>query len=256
MKVLMILIDGMRPDMIGDIPEAQRLMSESTYTLEAKTVFPSVTLPCHMSLFHSVDPDRHGTATNTYAPQVRPIEGLCEVLKRAKKSCAFYYNWEQLRDLARPGSLNYAYFAKGAKYGWEEANRRVASEAEKNLAKDGHDFAFLYLGWVDEAGHASGWGSGEYMRALRASFADIERIRKKLPEDYTVIVLADHGGHDRTHGTTMSEDMTIPVMLCGKPFEKNRVIDSVSIKDIAPTIADLLGVEADEDWEGKSLAEI
>ena len=37
---------------------------------------PSVTLPCHMSLFHSVDPDRHGITTNGYVPQVRPIKGM------------------------------------------------------------------------------------------------------------------------------------------------------------------------------------
>lgn len=59
MKVLLALLDGMRPDSITNVPEAQ-------------TVFPSVTLPCHISLFHSVDPDRHGITTNTYTPQVRP----------------------------------------------------------------------------------------------------------------------------------------------------------------------------------------
>ena len=83
MKVLLILADGMRPDALKNIPLAQALLKKSTYSLAADTVMPSVTLPCHMSLFHSVDPSRHGTTTNTYAPQVRPVEGLCEVLHHA-----------------------------------------------------------------------------------------------------------------------------------------------------------------------------
>ena len=61
-KVILILVDGMRPDgmMQCGNPFAQKLVENSTYSLNARTVMPSVTLPCHMSLFHSVDPERHG----------------------------------------------------------------------------------------------------------------------------------------------------------------------------------------------------
>ena len=85
MKVMLILVDGMRPDAMVQFPLAQKLMQSSASTLNAQTVFPSVTLPCHVSLFHSVDPTRHGTTTNTYMPQVRPIDGLCESLRRYKR---------------------------------------------------------------------------------------------------------------------------------------------------------------------------
>ena len=81
-KVVMILVDGMRPDGMMECghPFPAKLIEKSSYSLNAQTVKPSVTLPCHMSLFHSVDPGRHGTTTNTYMPQVRPIAGLCEGL--------------------------------------------------------------------------------------------------------------------------------------------------------------------------------
>ena len=79
----------MRPDSITDLPKAQEMIGKSSYTMEATTVMPSVTLPCHMSLFHSVDPSRHGTTINIYAPQVRPINGLCEVIKNNGKNSAF-----------------------------------------------------------------------------------------------------------------------------------------------------------------------
>ena len=88
-KVILILVDGMRPDgMMGcGNPFAEKLIKESTYSLTAQTVMPSVTLPCHMSLFHSVDPERHGILTNTYVPQVRPIEGLFDRLDKFDKKC-------------------------------------------------------------------------------------------------------------------------------------------------------------------------
>ena len=117
MRVLLILVDGMRPDALTNVSVAQSIIKQSAYTMEAKTVSPSVTLPCHMSLFHSVDPSRHGTTTNVYAPQVRPINGLCEVLAMNNKKSAFFYNWEELRDLSSPDSLTFSYFCRGRTIG-------------------------------------------------------------------------------------------------------------------------------------------
>lgn len=253
MKVLLILVDGMRPDALCDIPEAQEMIRRSAYTLSARTVMPSVTLPCHMSLFHSVDPMRHGTTTNTYAPQVRPIRGLCEVLFAAGRKCAFFYNWEQLRDLSRPDSLTFSYFCKGKDLGYPESNSMVTEAAAKFLNENPTDFAFLYLGYSDEAGHEHGWMSEKYLEAVKYSWKNIETVVNSLSEDYTVIVTADHGGHDRHHGTEMNEDMTIPLIIMGRDFKAGTELQNASIKDIAPTIAKLLGTEPDGDWEGKSL---
>jgi len=253
MKVLLILVDGMRPDALTGHPKAQAMMKKSAYSMNTRTVMPSVTLPCHMSLFHSVDPSRHGTTTNTYMPQVRPIKGLCEVLEENGKSCAFFYNWHELRDLARPGSLVFDNFCKGSVLGYEKANDLSTDAAIETLRDNDVDFTFLYLGYVDEAGHASGWMSEEYMHAIDNSWDNIERIMETLSDDYTVIVTADHGGHGRSHGTDMPEDMTIPLFLKGEKFEAGQVLENTNIMDIAPTVAKLLGVESNKEWEGKSL---
>ncbi len=253
MSILMILVDGMRPDSLGDIASAQQMIRESASTMCAATVMPSVTLPCHMSLFHSVDPSRHGTTTNIYAPQVRPVEGLCEVLVRHEKRCAFFYDWEQLRDLTRPGSLYRSFFKSGARIGYTEADRCLTVAAISCLTEEAPDFTFLYLGNPDEVGHRFGWMSDAYMEAVRGAWQQIDRVMQVLPEEYTVIVLADHGGHDRIHGTPAAEDMTIPVMIRGKDFPAGSKLENVSIMDIAPTVARLLGVSPDHDWEGKCL---
>ncbi len=253
MKTLVILVDGMRPDAIENHPTAKRIMETSAVSLSARTVMPSVTLPCHMSLFHSVDPGRHGITTNTYMAQVRPVRGICEVLFDAGKTCAMFYNWEEIRDLARPNSIVHAYFVKGRVYGYEEANNRITAEMIDYLTHYDVDFSFLYLGFTDMAGHQHGWMSVEYMHAIDNSWENIEKVIAALGDDYQIIITADHGGHDRTHGTDLPEDMTIPMICHGSAFSGKTVCAEATIKDVAPTVVSLLGVKPDDEWEGKLL---
>ena len=253
MKVLLISVDGMRPDALTKCELAKKYIKKSTYTMAESSVMPSVTLPCHMSMFHSVTPARHGTTTNVHMPQVRPVNGLCEVLRAAKKKSAFFYNWEQLRDLSQPGMLTYSYFVRGGDFGYDVANNEVTDRAIEYLAKNPTDFTFLYLGYLDEAGHAHGWMSDGYYEALENSWQNIDKIVNTLPEDYVVIVTADHGGHERCHGTDLPEDMTIPFIAFGNGIEEGKVLEEACIIDIPPTVAKLLSVESDDDWEGKAL---
>lgn len=253
MKTLVVIVDGMRPDALVKTENAKFILENSKYTLNARTVTPSVTLPCHMSLFHSVDPSRHGTTTNVYTPNVRPINGLCEVLLNAKKTSAFFYNWEEIRDLARPNSLAFSYFCKGRLYGYDKANDIITDAAVDFLTKNEIDFTFLYFGYTDMAGHNHGWMSEQYMAAMENSFANISKLYNALPDDYVIIVTADHGGHDRTHGTELNEDMIIPIIALSKGEKIDPDFTGACIKDIAPTVTSLLGVTPDDEWEGKSL---
>jgi len=253
-KVLLILVDGMRPESLAlcGHPFVNEMLAHSYHTLTATTVMPSVTLPCHMSLFHSVTPQRHGILSNLYVPQVRPVRGLCEVLKGTGRKSALFYNWEELRDLTRPDSICHASFFSGHVYGYEAANQKLADSLLDFLKTDQPEFIFLYLGWTDGAGHGNGWMSDEYIRSVRGSFSSIEQVVRALPEDYTVFLTADHGGHDRTHGTEMPEDMTIPLMIY-RPEFSSKELPETNIIDIAPTIVKLLDVPADPEWEGKPL---
>jgi predicted AlkP superfamily pyrophosphatase or phosphodiesterase len=254
-KVLLILVDGMRPDALElcGHPYVGRLKSAGSHTLSATTVMPSVTLPCHMSLFHSVPPQRHGVLDNVYTPQARPIPGLFEQLHRHGKTCGMFYNWEQLRDVGRPGSLARSSFVSGTAYTYEETNEILTDRAMAYIADSAPDFVFLYLGAVDEVGHRHGWMSEPYIESVRASWACIERIADALPKDYALIVTSDHGGHDRTHGTDMPEDMTTPVFVRSRLASPGSRIERANIIDLAPTVARLCGVPSHDDWEGRSL---
>lgn len=253
-KVILILVDGMRPDALAACgnPYAAELLAASRYTLSARTVMPSVTLPCHMSLFHSVDPDRHGILSNTYTPQVRPIDGLFERLDLAGKKCAFFYTWEELRDLSRPDHIAMSVCINQHKASGTDV--RITDAALSYIQAEAPDFMFLYLGETDEVGgHSKGWMSETYLGCVSNALDCVRRVRAGIPADYTVILTADHGGHGRSHGSDCPEDMTIPVIVNGPAAAPGEFGCDVSIKDIAPTAASLLGAKPAPEWEGKAL---
>ena len=53
----------------------------------------------------------------------------------------------------------------------------------------------------------------------------------------------------------LPEDMTIPQFFMGPRFTAGRDLGEVSLLDLAPTIAELMGVRRPREWEGRSLAE-
>jgi arylsulfatase A-like enzyme len=77
---------------------------------------------------------------------------------------------------------------------------------------------------------------------------------ERYGDEYRVIITADHGGHDRSHGSEMDEDMTIPLFFYGPEFEAAKELEDVSILDITPTVAAIMGIRPEPEWEGKSLA--
>lgn len=253
-KVILISIDGMRPDGLKGCknPYLDELLKKASYTFSARTVFPSVTLPCHTSLFHSVPPERHGTTTNDYVPQVRPISGLFEQLKNAGKVSAMFYGWEPLRDVSRPASLMKADYINA--YSFEHTDAMLTDSALKYIKEAHPDFVFLYMVETDEkGGHDNGWMSEVYLDYINCAITNVKRVIEETNGEYTVIVTADHGGHDRMHGSDQDEDMTIPMVFYGPEFEAGRELSGISILDIAPTIAEIMSVPVPREWEGKSI---
>lgn len=254
-KVILISVDGMRPDgfLTCKNPYAEEMMKKAYYTLDGQTVLPSVTLPCHMSLFHSVPPQRHGITTNTYVPMVRPLNGLFEQLHKAGKICAMYYGWGQLRDIATPITVTYAQCINARRTAGS-SDTELTDCALTRIRKNKPDFVFLYMVETDQkGGHDNGWMSEAYLSRISIALDNIRRVIEEFGDEYTVIVTTDHGGHDRTHGLDLPEDMTIPMFYFGKQFETGKRFFGGSILDIAPTIAKIMDVAPAEEWEGTSV---
>ena len=66
---------------------------------------------------------------------------------------------------------------------------------------------FIHFADSDGAGHEFGWGSAQQKDAFAVEDRALEIIRKAIREvgierDSVIILTADHGGHDKTHGST------------------------------------------------------
>jgi predicted AlkP superfamily pyrophosphatase or phosphodiesterase len=257
-RVILIMIDGLRPDalMMAKAPNLHRAMQAGSSTLKARTVMPSVTLPCHTSLFYGVPPEFHGVTTNTWRPFARPVPGLIETVKRgAGGKTAMFHNWDQLRDLTPPGFLDAAHFINYKSMPGDESNQLTFKTAADWMGKNDFSFAFVYYGAVDVTGHEHGWMSDEYLARIADADRAVGPLLSHPPEDCRIIILADHGGHARTHGTDSADDITIPVITVGPGIpDGSNLAGAVSILDIAPTIVHWLGLTPPPEWDGKPLA--
>ncbi len=256
MKAILFVVDGLRPDALSPsvTPVVASLMRAGACTLTARTVSPSVTLPCHASLFFSAPPVVHDVLTNVW-PGHRPLApGLIDLLRSAGLRCAAVFNWEQLRHLWAPGAVAGSIFLANCKE--TDGDQRLADLAIPWLAHAGHDFVFYYLGCTDEAGHAHGWMSDGYLNVLSRADTVIGQLLDSIPGQPAVFVASDHGGHERIHGTDCPEDMTVPLIVAGAPrFQSGCDIHGpVTIIDVAPTIAAALGIAAPSGWLGRDLA--
>ena len=228
------------------------MMQRGACTLEGKSVFPSVTLPCHMSMFHSVPPERHGIMSNLYTPMVRPVRGLFEQISLFGGNCAMYYGWEPLRDISRPESLRFAGYVHS--YSAPSTDSELTDLALERIARDKPDFVFLYMVETDQkGGHDHGWMSQEYLSVIHTAVGNVQRVMEAVGDEYVVVVTADHGGHDRDHGSELKEDMTIPLFFFGDMFEAGKELSGASLLDLAPTIAGVMSIPTVPEWEGRSI---
>lgn len=256
--ITLILVDGMRPDalMHADTPVMKDLIGYGAHTLGARTVFPSVTLPCITSIFLGVPPETHGTIGNYWNSTDWQVPGLIDLVHSAGGRTAAFYNWEQLRDISRPGSLDVSIclnHAESPDLPLGESDGLVADSALSFLSSNTFDFTFIYLGCTDTAGHRHGWMSPEYLRALENADRCIGKLVKALPAHSHLVIASDHGGHDHTHGSDEETDMTIPLIVHGEMVKARALPLPVSVLDIAPTIASLGGLDIPNEWVGKHL---
>lgn len=257
-KNVLILVDGMRPDGLlqAEAPVLKGLMATGSYSLQARTVMPSMTLPCITSLIYGVSPQTHDTLSNTFASSQWQVPGLFDLLHSEGYRTASFFNWEQLRDLSRPGSLDVSLCintSESTALALGASDRQLTELALVTLAQQAVDFVFLYLGGVDTAGHTHGWMSPEYISTIEKADECIERFLAEMPEQTRVFITADHGGIGYSHGEDSEDEMLIPLIIVADELARGEIKGPVSILDIAPTIAASVGLTTPLQWEGKAL---
>lgn len=258
-RVVLVSVDGLRPDAIARFKARtlQRLMDEGSYTLSATTILPSKTLPSHTSMLTGEPPERHGILWNTAfedAPGTIEIPTVFGEARARGYSTAAYFSKSKFSHLQKPGTLDYSQ-APGGWFGrWSAAH--TLADLERRVPTDKPDLLFVHLPDPDTAGHASGWMSTNYGNAVLRADAAVARLLTLMDTTYgksryTVIITADHGGHDKDHGSDDPRDVTIPWIAWGRGVVKGELAaGSVKTMDTAASALYLLGVPQPTGWIG------
>ncbi len=262
-QVILFVIDGLRPGALAQAhtPEIDRLVIQGAHTWQAQTVTPSITLPCHASMFYAVSPSRHGVVGNVWTPPSPPMPSLIDVMHQSGLNTAAFYSWEPLRDLFSLGALDIAYYRK-LEDSVEGQVSEIGAAAAAHIAEQSPAFAFIYLEAPDTVGHIHGWMSEPYLQAVSKADCAIGLVLESLRASgglagTVCLVLADHGGHDYDHSAGLAEDLTIPWIISGPGIRRGHSIARpVNIIDTAPTVAHLLGLPAPVGWSGRVVTEV
>jgi predicted AlkP superfamily pyrophosphatase or phosphodiesterase len=231
------------------MPNLMALMQNGAYTLSAQTVYPSVTLVAHASMLTGTCPSKHGVNWNDYQPSRGYALGtdLFDLAHAAGLQTIMHVGKEKLRQITEPSSLDTFTYV----------NDRDLIVAQRLLDDFPQNFGVLFVHFplVDGMGHEHGWMSWQQLSV--ASRADealgnllAELDARGLRGDTLIIVTADHGGHDTTHGTRRPEDMTIPWVISGPGVQPHALTSPVHIMDTAATAAFVLGLPIPPEWDG------
>ncbi len=242
-RVLILSIDGFRPDAIplAPMPNLMNLMQNGAYSLSARTIFPSSTLPSHTSMLSGFCPQKHGVYWNDYIPDngYAQVVDIFDLAHAAGMQTVMYVGKEKLRQITEP------------------ANDRDLVIIEKLIENFPADFRLMFIHFptADGMGHEYGWLSSEQLSVLYRADQAIANLlteldKRGLREETLIIITADHGGHDTTHGSSMPEDMTIPWIASGAGIQQIQLTTQIQTIDTAATAAFALGLPIPSEWDG------
>jgi hypothetical protein len=255
-RVLILSIDGLRPDAISlaPMPNLLALMQTSAYSLSAQTVFPSVTLVSHASMLVGVCPSKHGVDWNDYIPENGIAQGtdLFDIAHANGLRTVMFVGKEKLQQLTDASSIDQFVFI----------NDRDLVITDSLIAQFPEDFGVLFIHFptTDWMGHKYGWLSPEQFSVIRRADEALGKIlgaldARGLRAETLIIISADHGGHDTSHGTRRPEDMMIPWVASGPGIQPTQLHTQVYTMDTAATAAYMLGLPIPPEWDGQPVYE-
>lgn len=251
--VVLICVDGARPDGIARAatPYLDRISRDGATSFSVKPVHPNLPLAGQQSLFRGVTPDIHGAKGAELNGFKRTIPSLIDLLAQADQKVGMFYTIPSLREICLPDSafVNYC----NARTHVSDGDNHIVEMAIRTAAFEDFDFLFINLGHAGYMGAHYGWQSDEYIQAMTftdnciGKFADA-LIALHQPVDF--IIASNHSGAN-SPGT-----YDLPLFMWGyRMMQGCKIEQSVSLLDIAPTIAYLFGLTPPKDWQGKLIAE-
>lgn len=254
--VVLVSLDGFRPDVMSpNTPALHKLYLQGASPHVARTIAKSATLPSHASMVSGTDPARHGLNFNAFKPDRGAIQRptVFSVAHAAGLPTAMFVGKQKLKHLLA-SSRDAEFTMVGMRC------ERLIDGAVAYLREAKQGLVFLHFCDPDSAGHRYGWMTDQYLEASRAADRCLDRIidtieKSGRKERTLLLVTADHGGHNRNHGTRMEVDQRIPWYAWGAGVRRGRFSHPVHTTDTAATVLAALGLKRPQDMQGQPVSE-
>ena len=257
---VVISCDGLRPDLMlrADAPNLRKMLEKGTFTMWARTVAVSITLPSHTSMLTGVTQERHGINWNDDRPEegYPKVPTLFEIAKKAGMTTGMVTGKSKFLTLNKPGTVDWASIAGSN-------DEDVAKRAVSLIREHKPDVLFVHFPGADTVGHAKGWGTPEQLERVEVIDKQIGLVldalkSKKRDKNTAIILSADHGGMGISHGGEDPRSRHIPWILVGPGIRKNYDLTrdptlTVNTEDTFATMCFLLGLKPDENIDGKPI---
>ena len=271
-KVLIIGIDGCRHDAVvaADTPHIDAAIARGTRFVGTDILSPArtdnantVSGPGWSNLLTGVWPNKHGVNNNRFVGS--NYERYPHFFARAKAArpeikTASFSDWGPIAEKilsASDKTVNQP--AEGAE-NYEKHDSELTTQCCEHLRNLDPDLVFLYLGQVDECGHAFGFHPTvkEYTQAIERVDGHIGQVVQALEsrktyanEDWLILICTDHGGAGTDHGDghTNPDIRRTFLVVSGPSAVINATQTQTYQVDVVATALTHLKIPLHSDWE-------
>lgn len=269
--VVMVGFDGLAGNTVeaAEMPTLKALMDQGAWTLQARSILPSSSACNWATMYMGVGPEMHGY--NTWGSRKPDFPSVAlgpngifptfmTVLREQfpEMNICSLYEWATQGDLIDNKAVTYH---KHIPMG-ESRSRDITDAYIAYLKEHKPEFSMCIYDSPDAEGHGHGWGSEPYMNRLKELDAFLNEIVEAtkaagMYERTVFMVVSDHGGIGKGHGSTSMDEMEAPLVFFGPGIKKGYKIEVPVMRyDTAPTITRIFGVTAPDVWRGRVIEEI
>ena len=246
----------------GEAPFIREMMKEGCYTLNKRTVLPSISGANWAAMMNGTPVESSGITNNDPFPTFKPL-----FLTEHNAQATFFHLMAQQRPELQKGVvcewgdfLNYAdtlcldYYKR---INNPSVNTEaIVDETVKYIKETKPAICFVHIDALDHMGHTFGQGSDEYYTELPLVDGRVRRIVEGAKEagiyDDCIFILTSDHGHDGTgHGGHTMNEIVTPFVIWGKGIKTDHEITETFIQyDMAAIVAKVFHLDTPQSWRG------
>jgi predicted AlkP superfamily pyrophosphatase or phosphodiesterase len=231
-------------------PNIDALLSDGAATYSAQTVLPSASFEAWGAMFHGVGPEKHKLGGSDPCPENTPWPSFMKVMRqqRSNANLAAFSSWEPINSQIIEQSCGCHLVSK--------PDPDLVADAAGFIRATPPDLLFMQLDDIDGAGHSYGYESKPYLKQITETDKLVGLIIDAIKdagvyEESLIILLSDHGGECKSHGSDHPDCMTIFWACRGPDIVRGGTIGELNIMDTAPVVARALGLTCPAGWDAR-----